>query len=72
MNIKKLVAKALAFTFIINSLAFTRATTVKAADYWPSGVDVVAESAIVMEQETGTILYSKNMDDQHFRQVSLR
>ena len=51
MNIKKLVAKALAFTFIINSLAFTRATTVKAADYWPSGVDVVAESAIVMEQE---------------------
>lgn len=66
MNIKKLVAKALAFTFIINSLAFTRVTTVKAADYWPSGVDVVAESAIVMEQETGTILYSKNMDDQHF------
>ena len=66
MNIKKLVAKALAFTFIINSLALTRATTVKAADYWPSGVDVVAESAIVMEQETGTILYSKNMDDQHF------
>lgn len=66
MNIRKTIAKALAFIFIIN--IFISANTIKAqaADYWPSGVDVVAESAIVMEQETGTILYSKNMDDVHY------
>lgn len=39
---------------------------VKAADYWPGGIDVTAESAIIMEEETGTILYSKNMDEVHF------
>ncbi|MCR5627085.1 MAG: D-alanyl-D-alanine carboxypeptidase [Lachnospiraceae bacterium] len=29
---------------------------------WPQGPAVVAESAILMEAETGTILYDKNMD----------
>ena len=63
---KKLIAKALGLIFTINILISTTTVDVKAADYWPGGIDVVAESAIVMEQETGTILYSKNMDDKHF------
>ncbi len=66
MKIKKIIAKALAFIFILNSTVVLQTTTVKAEDYWPAGVDVTAESAIVMEQETGTILYSKNMDAVHF------
>lgn len=33
---------------------------------WPAGPQVYAESAIVMEASTGTILYSKNMDDRHY------
>jgi D-alanyl-D-alanine carboxypeptidase (penicillin-binding protein 5/6) len=33
---------------------------------WPSGPSVYAESAIVMEASTGTILYAKNIDDQHY------
>lgn len=33
---------------------------------WPQGPQVYAESAIVMEAGTGTILYSKNIDDQHY------
>ena len=33
---------------------------------WPSGPQVYAESAIVMEASTGTILYAKNIDDQHY------
>lgn len=33
---------------------------------WPTGPQVYAESAIVMEASTGTVLYSKNIDDQHY------
>lgn len=33
---------------------------------WPTGPQVYAESAIVMEASTGAILYSKNIDDQHY------
>lgn len=66
MNIKRKLAKALAFIFIANSIFSMKTIQAEAADYWPSGVDVVAESAIVMEEETGTILYSKNMDDVHY------
>ena len=32
---------------------------------WPAGPQVYAESAIVMEASTGTILYSKAIDEQH-------
>ena len=34
--------------------------------FWPSGPSVVAESGIVMEVSTGTILYSKNMHAQYY------
>lgn len=64
--IKQKLAKALVFIFTINCIFTIKSMEVQAADYWPSGVDVVAESAIVMEQETGTVLYSKNMDDVHY------
>lgn len=33
---------------------------------WPAGPQVYAESAIVMEASTGTILYSKSIDEQHY------
>lgn len=33
---------------------------------WPSGPQVYAESAIVMEASTGTILYAKNIDEQRY------
>ncbi|MBE5915785.1 MAG: D-alanyl-D-alanine carboxypeptidase [Pseudobutyrivibrio ruminis] len=64
MSIKKYIIKLITIILLINIICSP--LNVKAADYWPSGIDVVAESAIVMEQETGTILYSKNMDDQHY------
>lgn len=32
---------------------------------WPTGPQVYAESAIVMEASTGTILYAKGIDEQH-------
>ncbi|MCR5581238.1 MAG: D-alanyl-D-alanine carboxypeptidase [Pseudobutyrivibrio sp.] len=66
MKITKLKVKALAFIFLLNSILMINSMEAQAADYWPNSVDVVAESAIVMEQETGTILYSKNIDDVHY------
>lgn len=33
---------------------------------WPAGPQVYAESAIVMEASTGTILYAKGIDEQHY------
>lgn len=66
MKMKRLLAKLLSFALIIGTAVQINTKTVKAADYWPGGVDVVAESAVVMEVETGTILYAKNMDDKHF------
>ena len=66
MSCKRVLSKLLAFVFLVNALVICNYQTVKAEDYWPSSVDVVAESAIIMEQETGTILYSKNIDEVHF------
>ncbi|WP_051195162.1 D-alanyl-D-alanine carboxypeptidase family protein [Pseudobutyrivibrio ruminis] len=66
MIIRKHIAKALALITLISSFSVGNTMEAKAADYWPNSVGVTAESAIVMEQETGTILYSKNMDDEHF------
>ena len=41
-------------------------TTVRAADYWPSGIEVGSNSAIVMEASTGTVLFEKNADEVHY------
>lgn len=41
--------------------------TVKAEDaYWPEGVDIVSPSAIVMEVNSGTVLYEKNADEVNY------
>ena len=66
MSLKRFISKLLAFVLLINGLFLFNYRDVEAADYWPSGVDVTAESAIIMEQETGTILYSKNIDEVHY------
>ncbi|MCR5416811.1 MAG: D-alanyl-D-alanine carboxypeptidase [Pseudobutyrivibrio sp.] len=66
MIIKKHITKAIAFLFLFNGLLAAQTNIAKAADYWPNSVGVTAESAIIMEQETGTILYSKNIDEEHF------
>ncbi len=33
---------------------------------WPEGPEVTAQSAIVIEASTGTVLYEKNADEQHY------
>lgn len=34
--------------------------------YWPEGVDIVSPSAIVMEVNSGTVLYDKNSDEVNY------
>lgn len=34
--------------------------------YWPDGPEVLSSAAIVMEAETGTVLYEKNIHDPHY------
>ena len=48
-------------------LLFSESLIVKADPVsWPQGPGVDSESAIVMDADTGAILYAKNIDDQHY------
>lgn len=48
-------------------LLFSESLLVKAEPAsWPPGPGVDSESAIVMDADTGVILYAKNIDDQHY------
>ena len=38
----------------------------KNTQYWPDGPQILSASGIVMEADTGTILYEKNMHDAHY------
>ena len=55
-----LILLMLITTFLSAAIAFAAET------YWPTGIDVSSASAIVMEAETGTVLYGKNIDDTHY------
>lgn len=44
----------------------TSIENVKAAEVWPSSIDVSSNGAIVMEIESGAILYDKNMNTQFY------
>ncbi len=57
---KKITAGLLALTMAISSMMLN-VKTAQAAEYWPDNVSTVSRAAIVMEQETGVILYEKNI-----------
>ncbi len=63
--LKKIKNKVLSLA-LVTGLMLAPVTVAQAEDYWPAGVDVAAESAIIMDVDTGTILYSKNMNDEHY------
>lgn len=53
----------------VNATANTEETTTPVTDSsteWPTHPDVNAESAILMDINTGTVLYEKNMDEQMY------
>lgn len=60
----KIVCFISTLTIIITG--FSGAAKGDNAQYWPEGPEVVSSSAIVMEANTGTILYEKNSHDVHY------
>lgn len=63
---KKVISGLLALMMGVISLLPLNLEQAEAAEYWPNNVSVASDSAIVMEVETGVILYQKNMDVQHY------
>ncbi len=66
MKIHKLTT-ALTACFLGFSACFVSAPApVNAEQYWPSMPNIEAESAIIMEINTGTVLYEKNSTNTHY------
>lgn len=61
---KRLKAALLAMTILVLSL--NKSAVAAGEYYWPTGVQVTAPAAIVMEATTGTILYEKNIHEQYY------
>ena len=67
MNKRKTIARVLTFAIsAVCVLPAFRPTAVKAEDYWPEGPSIESESAVVMEVNTGTILYEKNSQEKKY------
>ena len=63
----KIYKKIICFMSVFSLFTGAFSQNAKAdAQYWPTGPEVVSQSAIVMEANTGTILYEKNMNDVHY------
>lgn len=62
INGKKLICIVLSVLCLLQ----IQPTEVSAAEYWPEGPDVESPSVILMEMSTGTVLYEKNADEQHY------
>lgn len=45
---------------------YNMAVASNALEGWPSGPQIYSESGIVMDIDSGAILYAKNIDDQHY------
>ena len=61
--VKRIVSALFAVTL---AAGLVHPMPVEAESYWPSGIEVESNAAIVMEQDTGTILYQKNETDAHY------
>ena len=53
---------------MLTAIIFSQWNTlsVRAEESWPEGPEINGETAIVMEASTGTILYEKNIHEEHF------
>ena len=46
--------------------------TTNAIEGWPQGPDTYSETAVLMDADTGTILYNKGMDEKRYRHAGRR
>ncbi|MCR5272469.1 MAG: D-alanyl-D-alanine carboxypeptidase [Lachnospiraceae bacterium] len=63
-NLKRKLISVATAALIFSSTA--PAVNVSAEEYWPEGPAVQSNAAIVMDVDTGTILYEKNINDVHY------
>ncbi len=64
---KRIICLVLALAMIITILLSTVIAFAAETDaFWPSGIEVSSQSAIVIEASTGTVLYEKNADEVHY------
>lgn len=63
MNVKKYIS---CFVLTAACLLQSSSLTIYAKESWPVGPEIMAESAIVIEAETGTVLYEKNSHEQMY------
>lgn len=62
----RLIKRLPAFFLCLALISCTCANYVLAAPKWPDGVSIEAESGIVMDADTGTVLWGKNINEHHF------
>lgn len=58
--------KRLALLCSMAAVLVTNTVPVQAAEYWPQEIEVASPCAIVIEMNTGAILYEKNADEVHY------
>lgn len=66
---RKILGKVAAISMTVCSIVgscFVAPNTVSAKSSWPKGPNITSKSAVVMEVNTGTVLYEKNAHDQHY------
>lgn len=66
MNIRRKAMAAVAAAIMTITGLVGNSMTVLAAEYWPDNISVQSPAAIVMELETGTILYEKNIHETYY------
>ncbi len=63
--LKKLLCFASVITLVAGSLSGKIYAT-EDTEYWPAGPDVQSAAAIIVEMETGAVLYEKNVHNVHY------
>lgn len=66
MNIRKYEWKRISIALLAALLLFSVPTEVRAEVYWPEGPSINTPSAIVIEANSGAVLYEKNSDEVNY------
>lgn len=68
MKIKRKITGLLSIMLLIlcSVMETVQAGTADDSQYWPAGPEIVSSAGLVMEADTGTILYEKNIHEAHY------
>ena len=66
LNMTQIIKKFSIFFLCLLFLVSSNTETSLAAEDWPSGISVQAQGAILMDADTGTVLWGQNIHNQYF------